>query len=198
MQIIALVGAKGSGKTTVSRLLVERRGFVRMRFADPLKRMLRAMGLTDTQIDGDLKEVETPLLGGKTPRWAMQSLGTDWGRRLMTDDLWVNVMRTDILASACRSPGVKIVIDDMRFPNEDLLMRELGATKWRVRRREVEPDLTKVDLWLAQRGWHPMLHASEAHWPRIQVDAEIDNNGSLDQLTRTVVRMQPAIPVLTL
>jgi hypothetical protein len=47
---------------------------------------LHAQGVpSDTierMVDGDLKEVATPHLGGATPRRAMQTLGRGWGRAL--------------------------------------------------------------------------------------------------------------------
>ena len=53
--IIALTGPAGCGKTTVAKQL-EGHGFVRVRFAGPIKAMLRALGLTEAQVDGDEKE----------------------------------------------------------------------------------------------------------------------------------------------
>ena len=87
--IIGLTGLAGSGETTVARHLMGMHGFVRHRMAEPLKSMLKALGLTEQQIDGDLKEVPCELLGGKTPRHAMQTLGTEWGRDLISQNLWV-------------------------------------------------------------------------------------------------------------
>ena len=42
--------------------------------------MLYQLGLGEAHIEGALKEVPCELLGGKTPRYAMQTLGTEWGR----------------------------------------------------------------------------------------------------------------------
>ena len=78
-ELIGLVGAAHCGKTTVAILLSREHRYVRLRFADTIKDMLRVLGLSDEQLDGNLKEVPTDLLYGKTPRWAMQSLGTEWG-----------------------------------------------------------------------------------------------------------------------
>ena len=61
MQIIALTGPKGAGKSTVAQHLVDAHGYHRMRFADPVKRMLRAMGLSVEHIDGALKEMPVAL-----------------------------------------------------------------------------------------------------------------------------------------
>lgn len=113
--LIALTGPAGSGKTIVA-LEFEKRGFVRVRFADTLKRMLRTLGLNEAQVDGDAKASPAKQLCGKTPRHAMQTLGTEWGRALIGKDVWVRAaMRTvDDLLAARRD----VVIDDCRFDNE--------------------------------------------------------------------------------
>jgi len=120
-RLIALTGPAGSGKTTIAREL-ETRGYVRVRFAGPLKAMLRALGLSEAQVDGDAKSEPTELLCGKTPRHAMQTLGEQWGRTWIGRDVWIRAtMRTvDDLLEA----GRDVVIDDCRYDNEALAVRE--------------------------------------------------------------------------
>ena len=196
MQLIGITGAKGSGKSSVANILTNSRGFVRLRYADALKRMLRTMGLTYEHIDGDLKNEPCDLLGGKTPRWAMQSLGTEWGRKLITNDLWVNIVRQEIIDTCKQKPEVKIVIDDVRYPNEVASIAELGGSLWRVRRPDVEPRVTPLGLWFARRGWHPRIHSSEAYWRDFVANAVIPNDGNLHELKAQVLRVLPRIPVL--
>jgi hypothetical protein len=128
MTLIALTGLAGSGKSTVAQYLVEQHDFVRMKFAQGLKDMLRAIGLTDAHIEGHLKETPSTLLCGKTPREAMLTLGTEWGRDLIGQDLWCN-----ILAQRVRdSTHPCIVVDDCRFVNEARTIRALGGQVWKV------------------------------------------------------------------
>ena len=47
-------------------------------------------GMIRRMIDGDLKEAPTPLFEGRTPRHAMQTLGTEWGRDRIGRDLRAN------------------------------------------------------------------------------------------------------------
>lgn len=157
--LIALTGKAGSGKTTIAQEL-ERRGFVRLRFAGTLKAMLRVLGLTAEQVDGDKKSEPCDLLGGKTPREAMQLLGTQWGRELIDEDLWVRATMRE--AASYLADGQDVVIDDCRFENEALAMHdfERGYVVGLTRKGEgIEGD-----------------HASERGLPSYMVDVHAYNN----------------------
>lgn len=134
--IVAFTGLAGAGKSTAALHLVKHRGFARVRFAGPLKAMLAALGCTPAEIDGDRKEQPCELLGGKTPRWAMQSLGTEWGRNLIAEDLWIRAWQAAVAAVPA---GVPVVVDDARFPNEGEALRAIGAIVVRIiRPRDVD------------------------------------------------------------
>lgn len=117
-KLIGLLGRKGSGKDTAALTLLEQ-GYQNVKFAGALKEMIRSLlayqGLDgetiERMVEGDLKEVATDYLAGATPRFAMQTVGTEWGRDLIASDLWVR--------TAIKKAGVaKTVITDVRFPNE--------------------------------------------------------------------------------
>lgn len=129
--IIGLSGLAGSGKSTAAAHLVHRHGFARVRFAGPLKAMMAALGLTHEQIEGSEKEVPCALLGGRTPRYAMQTIGTEWGRDLIAPDLWIRAWRAAVDAVPAGQP---IVCDDVRFPNEADAIRAAGGFLVRVER----------------------------------------------------------------
>lgn len=124
--IIGFCGSIGSGKTTAAQFLIEDKGFVRVRFAQPFKSMLLAIGLTHEEVDGHLKEKPCDLLGGKTPRYAMQMLGTEWGRDLISPQLWVNCWKK---AAADQK---NVVVDDVRFHNEVTAIHQLGGKVIRI------------------------------------------------------------------
>lgn len=164
-RVFGFCGLIGAGKTTAALHFVDRHGFARIRFAGPLKAMLRAMGLSEREIDGDLKEQPCDMLGGKTPRWAMQSIGTEWGRDLICGDLWI---RTWQRACSEIPEDRGIVVDDVRFVNEAEAIRAQGGLVIRVERSGV-----------AATG-----HISEQI--PIVPDLAINNNGSLAELRGAV------------
>ena len=127
--LVGISGRSGAGKSTAADVLVGS-GWVRVKFADPLKRMLRAIGLDDRHIEGDLKEKPCDLLAGQTPRHAMQTLGTEWGRQCIAPDLWTSLCRREILL--CLSQGKSVVVDDVRFENEAEVIRALGGSVLRL------------------------------------------------------------------
>lgn len=136
-RLIALTGYAGSGKSTVARHLVNSHGFTLVKFAGPLKQMMRCLGLGDREIEGDLKEQPHPVLCGRSPRWAMQTLGTEWGRDLIGSNLWVNVAMEG--AQLVLDQGGSVVIDDCRFENEAAAVRALRGEIIQIVRPGVEP-----------------------------------------------------------
>lgn len=165
--IIGFSGKIGAGKTTAAKLLYAR-SFTRVRFAGPLKAMVAALGLDEAEIDGERKEKPCALLGGKTPRWAMQTLGTDWGRALIDEQLWVNAWKLQV-----RKLGdyIPVVADDVRFENEAKAIRELGGVVVRIVRDGLRAD----------------GHASEAM--DFPADYVIENNGPEADLDRHVMQI---------
>lgn len=162
--VIALTGPAGCGKSTAAAILAERHGYVRTRFAAPLKAMLRAFYAAcgeseadiERRIEGDLKQAPDPLLAGRSPRYAMQTLGTEWGRETIGRDLWVNAWRE----TACRAldEGGAVVVEDCRFPDEAAAVRAMGGAV----------------IGLRGRGGIAGDHASEAG---LEADVTLWNDG---------------------
>jgi hypothetical protein len=161
--IIGFTGLAGSGKSTAADYLVKQHGFVRTRFADSLKGMLRAMGLSPAEIDGDLKEKPSALLMGKTPRWAMQTLGTEWGRKCIHHDIWVALWQRTALDII--DHGGRVVVDDCRFDNEARIIHSMGGRLCKIVRHGAG---TKS------------VHVSEQ--ADLAYDALVHNDGPLQEL----------------
>lgn len=162
--VVAFTGVAGSGKSTATKYLVERHGYTLVKFAGPLKDMMRVIGLTEEEIEGSLKEKPCNLLAGKTPRHAMQTLGTEWGRNSIGDGFWINLWRervVEILGQAGR-----VVIDDCRFDNEAKAIRKLGGDIYKIEGRGgiagghvSENGCGDQDLSIANEGSIEELHA---------------------------------------
>jgi hypothetical protein len=161
-RVVGLCGPAGSGKSTAAQYLVTNHGYTRVRFAGPLKAMARAIGLTEAQIEGDLKEVPSDLLQGRTPRYFMQRLGTEFGRDLIGEGFWVGLWTA--AANDVLKAGGRVVADDCRFPNEALALSELGGLIGSIR----------------GRGGLAAAHASEAYQPN--PDFVLDNARGRDDL----------------
>lgn len=79
-------------------------------------------------LDGDLKEEPSCYFNGRTPRHAMQTLGTEWGRVSIAQDLWTDTW----VRRAVNVPHV--VVDDCRFPSEAQVVQNLRGAIIRVNR----------------------------------------------------------------
>lgn len=73
--LVGFVGATGAGKTTLAELLVQRLDFARFHMGQPIKQMLLALGLELSDVTTGGQEQPHPLLGGRSPRYAMQRSG---------------------------------------------------------------------------------------------------------------------------
>jgi hypothetical protein len=149
VRTIGFCGPAGAGKSTAALRLTERWRFARVRFAEPLKAMLRAVGCTDAEVDGEHKERPSALLCGRTPRQAMQWLGTEWGRDLIGPDFWVEawkaaVERVEPFRLAFSNPkedveDLRLVCaDDVRFQNEVDAIHAQGGLIVEIRRPEAQ------------------------------------------------------------
>ena len=131
-RIIALVGNAGAGKSTVADYLMREHGYRLIKFAGPLKAMLRAIGLDDEEIEGSRKEQPCDLLCGKTPRHAMVTLWTEWGRDLIGVDFWTGLWEEEVCAHL--NAGWNVVVDDCRFENEMRAVQSMSGVLWHVSR----------------------------------------------------------------
>lgn len=167
--IIAFIGKKLSGKTTAGKHMVKKYDYVRLRFADTLKNMLYEFGLSEAEVDGELKEVPCVKLGGKTPVQAMQTLGTEWGRDLIYPNIWVDALNRE-LEFMMEHKLTRFVIDDLRFISELEYLNNLRE-KYRVKTVRIERIGTS-------RG----EHRSETEMDSMIPDSVILNNEGLELL----------------
>lgn len=146
-KIIGLSGYAQSGKDTVAGFLAEL-GYERIAFADALRDALYALnpivryghpqdgdGIAYVHVQDavdhmgwDKAKVEYMQI-----RSLLQRLGTEVGRNLLGDNVWVDIAMRKV------KPEGKYVFTDMRFPNELEAIRNYRGSTWRIMRPEVSP-----------------------------------------------------------
>lgn len=203
--IIGVSGFIGSGKDTIADYLITFKGFKRMSYAGPLKDAVSAIFNWDRELlEGTTKysrewrdQVDTwwaERLDIKhlTPRHVLQQWGTEVGRRAFHDDIWIASIENKLLT-------VKddIVISDCRFPNELKSIKRAGGITLRVNRG---PNPVWYDAAITySKGYYAKgykealqfleennVHASEYSSVGLEYDHVIENNGTIDDLHRTI------------
>jgi len=126
-----------------------------------------------------------------TPRKLLQLLGTDCGRNIIHNNIWVNALFANykgfvpgkILSNSGRADYIyrqeasNWIITDVRFPNELEAIKSRDGVTIRV---------NKFDgLTMGQIG-KPKEHESETALDDAKFDYVIDNNGSIDELIEKV------------
>ena len=164
LNIIGIAGPAQSGKSTLAgefRRLIEFRGgeFHEKPFAGPLKAMLAAIGVSTLEKDKNVVDARF----GASPRVLMQTLGTEWGRRI-NPDCWLNVWRSQLPVT-----GV-VVVPDVRFENEAQAIRELGGPVVHVT-RPVTTEMLAVPA-----------HASEAGIKKAKGDIILRNDRGIEKV----------------
>lgn len=112
--IILISGKQGSGKTTLAKGLCKALNASHIKFADPLYEMHEAIRNVAQRYNIPFSEKEGTLL---------QLLGTEWGRKIKGDNVWVEACKTRVSLAQWSKDSV-IVIDDARFENELLAFPE--------------------------------------------------------------------------
>lgn len=141
--VIGLMGYAQVGKDTLASQLVEKHGFTRIAFADVLRDCLYALNpIVFLNIDASVVRLQTIVdaIGWDEAkvrypeiRALLQRLGTEVGREILGNDIWVNTALAQV------KPGGKYVITDMRFPNEYAAVHKLGGKMVRVVREGYGP-----------------------------------------------------------
>lgn len=162
--IIGLTGKARSGKDTAANYLAEN-SFEHYWFSKPMKDACRAIfGWDDRHLYGDLKEVVDARFGC-SPRQALQTLGTEWGRDCIGENLWVDIAKDRM------TKADNIVISDVRFNNEAQIIREMGGVIVNIAR---------------DKAYSINIHSSEEGIEGNLIDIQIINNGTIEQMHKEI------------
>lgn len=166
-EVIGLTGYAQSGKDTVASILVEKYGYRRIAFADKIRDFLYGINpMVACSPTGYLQDLVN-LVGWneakKEPqvRRLLQDLGIS-ARELLDENIWI----TSALGKI--NSGERVVVTDVRFENEAMMIKLMGGQLWRVKRVGVGPIND---------------HVSESELDGYKVDQIFVNNGSIEDLT---------------
>lgn len=207
--IVAFSGKAGSGKDTAADILVREKNFVKIAFADPMKRACKDwFDFTEEQLWGpsaernraDLRWPRTIDEFGNvtqylTPRHALQQLGTEFGRAC-SPEVWVRY-GIRMARSLDGREGVSydgpngsfrcsrqrisgVVITDCRFANEIDAVQAAGGKVFRIHRSDLAEESTVAG------------HASEANQdgiPDERFDGIVLNNWNLEIFRENVLKL---------
>ena len=180
--IIGLGGRKTSGKDAVADFLVEEHGYTKHEMSSVLHDILMVLDpwVVVREDEADISEFIRPgfmrystlcapigyveAKRFREVRRLLQALGTDVGRNMISEDVWVDVMRHKIT----NTEG-NVVFTGVRYPNELRMLHELGGTAAWVNR----PGLPEGDT-----------HTSETSLGQRDFDAVLDNTADLYHLRK--------------
>lgn len=188
-----------SGKSTVAFAIVQQKGFIVLPFAGPLKdlvaKFIEKLGFTSEQASDLVYNKKDEQIEGLpfkvSPRYLMQKLGTDFGRNMIDQGIWLHVW---ISSFSNLPPEVNgVVVDDVRFENEADRIKELGGEVWKVERSLPNSKKSVLsDLWRRLKKLAlPSLaenHASEQNLESYKFDRVIVNNGTVEDLFAKVAQ----------
>jgi hypothetical protein len=176
---IGLIGYSQAGKDTVASILVEKYGYTRIAFADKIREFLYDLNpMVACSPTGYLQDLIN-LVGWDDAkqepqvRKLLQNLGNA-ARKTIDENVWVTLALGNI------DTNQRVVITDVRFENEAMMIKLMGGQLWRVKRIGVGPVND---------------HVSESELEGYKVNQIFVNNGTLKDLELLVTtRMRDAFP----
>ena len=163
-EIYGVTGKARSGKNTFAEIMDENMVVGELSFAEPMRLFICDLIDVPREKLDEVKETPFSVLGGLSPRKALQSLGTEWGRDMVSESLWTDVVKQKIERMKASKKYDVICITDVRFDNEAEMVQAMGGSIVRVVRPGTE---------IADSG-----HVSEAGIRDDLVDIEIVNDGT--------------------
>lgn len=178
MRLVGFSGYARAGKDTAYSLLADE-GWNRIAFADTIREFLYRLNpiVGEVPVNDVVRLAEViddvgwdgykDTMHGPEMRQLMQRLGTECGRELLGDSIWVD-------AALDRLPPGNYAVTDCRFVNEANAIRSRGGKFIRINRPGIGPANS---------------HISETGLDSYDFDAVIDNDGSLEDFKRKLLEV---------
>jgi hypothetical protein len=179
MTIIGVMGQKRAGKDEFARAVVLASGSPQkarvLAFADAIREIMYAVDPILAFDNGEAVRYATIVdeLGYEAAkeypefRRFAQCLGTEGGRSVFGEDVWVDLVMSRI---AALPEDTLVLIPDVRFPNEFNAIKDAGGYVIRVDRPSLVEDEHDA-------------HASEVEWKSLEPDTVIRNEGAVSELS---------------
>lgn len=209
--LIGLVGFMNSGKDTAGNVIIKNHNFQEDSYAKSLKDALSVIfGWDRTMLEGDTPESRfwreqadrfwSEKLGIRnfTPRMASQWLGTEGGRRVFGENLWISTLEKRWVDAG--KPNT--IVKDCRFPDEIDFIRNNGGVIFRIKRGP-DPQFYQMMLFHNKgmsdeederqieqmRSCGAIPHESETAWIGCDIDEVILNDGELTDLEKRTMEV---------
>jgi len=193
--IIAICGAKRSGKDVLAKHIVATRGFKKLSFAEPLKKVVKELfnfndiqvGIDEENAVGNEKEIIDERWG-ISPRKALQFFGTEIMQhaidKLIPDTnkgFLADILLSRIPCDSCdsRESCDSYVISDLRFLHEYNKLKSSPKVRSLIIVKINRPSINITNITESKCD----THISEKEYIDIPYDVEIMNDGSISDLT---------------
>jgi len=174
--ILGLHAHKRAGKDSLADMLQERLGYQKIAFATPLYRGLKVMfPFIEPAYYEDRNKVVPAL--GKSVNQLLQSLGTEWGRNMVNEGVWVYVAGKTFSNTHSSTLGANVVFTDIRYENEAQEVYALGGAV----------------IHIVGRGSKLNDHSSEIGIPDKYIDYTIRNDGTKEDLWKALTDLPLSI-----
>jgi len=176
LNIVGITGFKRSGKDTAGSILIQN-GYIKYSFAGPLKKACQEIFMFDYEQTEGCKKEDLDNRWSTTPRKVFQRFGTEIFRnnlklilpevKDLNENFWIYRFKLWYQEQIKTNPNLKVVVTDVRFPNEADIIKELGGTIIKVIRSETNLNNDQ--------------HSSEVSITKIKPDFTIYNNSTIHE-----------------